>query len=122
MTPPTNETTMQSLFSKGDVKTIRTTFWSHVVIVISAMVCVVITFYFTTKSDISSLYDSSAANSKSIEILTKSLNDMTARTEKLASEPTMMQKQMDDMNKRMDRIESTQDKIYVILLSMNKGR
>ena len=122
MTPPPSEMAIADMVAKSDARVIRKGILGQIAIVIITVIGTAITFYFTTKSDIKHLYELSNSNTKNIEELTKSVNNLTTKTEILSNEPTSTQTQMDDMNKRMDRIEAKQDQIYEILLNMQRGR
>lgn len=122
MTPPPSDVTLSNMVTKSNTQVIKKGIIGQIAVIIVAIAVTSITFYFTTKSDISNLYQISSSNTKNIEELTKSVNILTTRTEILSNQPTSTQKQMDDMNKRMDRIEVKQDQIYEILINMQNRR
>lgn len=122
MTPPPSDVALADMVAKSDARVIKKGLLGQLAVIIIAVIGTGITFYYTTKSDIKHLYEISNSNAKNIEELTKSVNNLTTKTEVLSNEPTSTQKQMDDMNKRMDRIEAKQDQIYEILINMQNRK
>lgn len=123
MTPPTSEhAELAHMIEQSDARLIKKGILGQVAILIVGIVGTAITFYFTTKNDIQRLNEISDSNMKNIEELTKSVNNLSMKTEVLSNQPTSLQQQMNDVNKRMDRIEAKQDQIYEILINMQRGK